>query len=100
MLIVTCLGCSTAAVESARNRHKLLARTSSALAGTRAGMLRIFRATPRPDQIARKFLVYSNHAAAFGIAAYITSLTASIFHVSFWVGLFPAICFTILISLR
>ena len=39
------------------------------------------------------------HAAAFGIAAYITSLTASIFHVSFWVGLFPAICFTILISL-
>ena len=26
------------------------------------------------------------HAAAFGIAAYITSLTASIFHVSFWVG--------------
>jgi branched-chain amino acid transport system permease protein len=39
------------------------------------------------------------HAAAFGIAAYITSLTASIFHVSFWMGLFPAICFTILISL-
>jgi branched-chain amino acid transport system permease protein len=39
------------------------------------------------------------HAAAFGIAAYITSLTASLFHVSFWVALFPAIGFTILISL-
>jgi branched-chain amino acid transport system permease protein len=39
------------------------------------------------------------HAAAFGIAAYTTSLTASLFHVPFWVGLLPAICFTILISL-
>ncbi len=39
------------------------------------------------------------HAAAFGIAAYITSLTVSIFHVPFWAGLLPAICFTILISL-
>jgi len=38
------------------------------------------------------------HAAAFGIAAYITSLTVSNFHVSFWVGLLPAICFTILMS--
>jgi branched-chain amino acid transport system permease protein len=38
------------------------------------------------------------HAAAFGIAAYITSLIVSIFHVSFWIGLLPAICFTILIS--
>jgi branched-chain amino acid transport system permease protein len=38
------------------------------------------------------------HAAAFGIAAYITSLTVSIFHASFWVGLLPAICFTILVS--
>src|SRR5216684_2383366 len=39
------------------------------------------------------------HAAAFGIAAYITSLTVSIFHVPFWAGLLPAICFTIVISL-
>ena len=39
------------------------------------------------------------HAAAFGIAAYITSLTVSMFRVSFWVALVPAICFTILISL-
>ena len=39
------------------------------------------------------------HAAAFGIAAYVTSLTTSFFHVSFWVALFPAIGFTILISL-
>jgi len=39
------------------------------------------------------------HAAAFGIAAYITSLAVSMFHVSFWVGLLPAICCTILISL-
>src|SRR5215510_1754928 len=39
------------------------------------------------------------HAAAFGIAAYITSLTVSMFRVSFWVALVPAICFTILISI-
>lgn len=39
------------------------------------------------------------HAAAFGSAAYVTSLTVSMFHVSFWVGLLPAICFAILISL-
>jgi branched-chain amino acid transport system permease protein len=39
------------------------------------------------------------HAAAFGIAAYVTALTASLFHVQFWVGLLPAICFTILLSL-
>ena len=39
------------------------------------------------------------HAAAFGVAAYVISLTASILHVSFWVALFPAIGFTILISL-
>jgi branched-chain amino acid transport system permease protein len=39
------------------------------------------------------------HPAAFGISAYITSLTASFFQVSFWAALFPAIAFTILISL-
>jgi branched-chain amino acid transport system permease protein len=39
------------------------------------------------------------HAAAFGIAAYITSLTASFFQVSFWVALLPTMAFTILISL-
>ncbi len=39
------------------------------------------------------------HAAAFGVAAYTTSLTVSIFQVSFWVALLPAICFTIVISL-
>jgi branched-chain amino acid transport system permease protein len=39
------------------------------------------------------------HAAAFGIAAYITSLTVLFFQVSFWVALFPTIAVTILISL-
>src|SRR5205807_1580777 len=39
------------------------------------------------------------HAAAFGIAAYVTSLAVSMFHVSFWLGLLPAVCCTILISL-
>jgi branched-chain amino acid transport system permease protein len=39
------------------------------------------------------------HAAAFGIAAYITSLTVSLFHVSFWLGLLPSIGFAIVISL-
>lgn len=39
------------------------------------------------------------HAGAFGIAAYITSLTVSKFHVSFWLGLLPAIGFSIIISI-
>jgi branched-chain amino acid transport system permease protein len=39
------------------------------------------------------------HAAAFGIAAYITSLTVAFFQVSFWAALLPALCFTILLSL-
>src|SRR5262249_40947670 len=46
-----------------RNGHKLLARTSSALASTPGGMVRLFRATSRPHKsrlLARKFLVYSN----------------------------------------
>ncbi|MEJ0070650.1 MAG: branched-chain amino acid ABC transporter permease [Pseudomonadota bacterium] len=39
------------------------------------------------------------HAAAFGLAAYITYLSMTLWHVSFWIGLLPAIVFTILISL-
>jgi branched-chain amino acid transport system permease protein len=39
------------------------------------------------------------HAAAFGIAAYTTSLVVSIFHVPFWLGLLPAIAFAILLSM-
>lgn len=39
------------------------------------------------------------HAAAFGFGAYITYLAVSRWHVSFWVGLLPAIAFTIAISL-
>jgi branched-chain amino acid transport system permease protein len=39
------------------------------------------------------------HAAAFGIAAYLTSLTVSYFQVSFWTALVPTLTFTVLISL-
>jgi branched-chain amino acid transport system permease protein len=39
------------------------------------------------------------HAAAFGLSAYITYIAMSAWHVSFWVGLLPALAFTVLVSL-
>jgi len=39
------------------------------------------------------------HAAAFGIAAYLTSLIVSYFQVSFWTALVPTLAFTVLISI-
>jgi branched-chain amino acid transport system permease protein len=39
------------------------------------------------------------HAAAFGIGAYTTYLSVSLWHLSFWIALLPAILLTIAISL-